>query len=95
MEIKKRYVDVSSYEDCKIVLNDEDNGILVRDLPTADVDNVRYAHYYAHDDGAMRCSNCGASKIGYRNFCSYCGAKMLTEEQWLEKLFKGGCVEWK
>lgn len=41
-----RYVDIKPYENCKIVLHKEDEGVRCRDLPTADVEEV------------VRCKDC-------------------------------------
>ena len=41
-----RYVDIKPYENCKIVLHKEDEGVRCRDLPTADVGKV------------VRCKDC-------------------------------------
>lgn len=41
-----RYVDIKPYENCKIVLHKEDEGVRCRDLPTADVVEV------------VRCKDC-------------------------------------
>ena len=41
-----RYIDVSSYEDCRIVCNSEDKGVPVKDIPTTDVVEV------------VRCKDC-------------------------------------
>ena len=32
-----KYIDVSPYDDCRIVCNSEDKGIPVKDIPAADV----------------------------------------------------------
>ena len=37
-----RYVDIEPYEDCRIILVKEDVGFPCRDLPTADVAEVRH-----------------------------------------------------
>ena len=41
-----KYIDVSPYDDCRIVCNSEDKGIPVKDIPTADVVEV------------VRCKDC-------------------------------------
>ncbi len=41
-----RYIDISPYEDCKMVLHAEDSGVFVKDIPTADVVE------------AVRCKDC-------------------------------------
>ena len=45
-----RYVNIELYDDCKIVLHKEDEGIRCRDLPTADVAEV------------VRCKDCRLAK---------------------------------
>lgn len=48
----------------------------IDETPTADVQEVKHGHFYEFDDGKQHCSSCGAYKIGYKRFCSYCGARM-------------------
>lgn len=40
-----RFVDIEPYDDCKIVLNSEDQGVPCRDIPTADVEEVQYGEW--------------------------------------------------
>ena len=41
-----RYIDVSLYEDCRIVCNSENKGVPVKDIPTADAqEEVRHGHW--------------------------------------------------
>lgn len=44
-------------------------------------EKVKHGHFYEHDDGKQHCSVCSAYKIGYKRFCSYCGAKMDGDEK--------------
>lgn len=37
-----RYVDIAPYEDCKIILHKEDEGVRCKDIPTANVAEVVY-----------------------------------------------------
>lgn len=43
---EKKYIDVTNYQDCKIVLHNEDEGIRIKDIPAADVQEV------------IRCKDC-------------------------------------
>lgn len=57
-----RYVNIEPYDDCKIVLHKEDVGIRCRELPTADVAEVKHGRWEVtkhknHIIGA--CSCCG------------------------------------
>lgn len=54
---------------------------IVNSVPTADVQEVRHGHFYKMDDGKQHCSSCGAYKIGYKRFCSYCGTRMDGDEK--------------
>ncbi len=68
-----RYIDAEPYEDCRIVLHKEDSGVKVKDIPTADVEEVRHGEWC----GTV-CSACGASvSNGFDyDYCPMCGAKM-------------------
>lgn len=77
---EKKYIDVTNYQDCKIVLHNEDEGVRIKDIPAADVKEVKHANY---DDLPSRkdsfyirqCSNClQVGAVG--NYCMWCGAKM-------------------
>ena len=78
-----RYIDVSLYEDCRIVCNSEDKGVPVKDIPTADVQEVKYAKFGLVNNGKGVCSNChrldSIDKLA--KYCRYCGAKMNKEKQ--------------
>lgn len=71
-----RYVDIKPYENCKIVLHKEDEGVRCRDLPTADVEEVvrckdcRLATPDIMIDGWYHCDN---NDMIHRpdHFCSY------------------------
>ena len=55
-----RYIDASPYEDCRIVCNSEDEGVPVKDIPTADVQEVRHGHWIEDKEtGCLICSECG------------------------------------
>lgn len=61
-----------------------DQGVLfvlekIDEAPTINAQEIEHGHYYEADDGKQHCSRCGAYKIGYKRFCSYCGAKMEDE----------------
>ena len=83
-----RYVNIEPYEDCKIVLHKEDEGICCRDLPTAVVAEVKHGHWLDKNaESRLRtqswCSACGKrSGIGgiesnrHKAYCPNCGAKM-------------------
>lgn len=83
-----RYVNIEPYDNCKIVLHKEDVGIRCRDLPTADVAEVKHGHWIDKNTGAYFrtqswCSVCGKhSGIGgiksnrHKAYCPNCGARM-------------------
>ena len=77
-----RYIDVSLYEDCRIVCNSEDKGVPVKDIPTADVQEVRHGKWekslFAQD--FFRCSLCSAVWNRKFEYCPHCGAKMDGKE---------------
>ena len=55
-----RYIDASPNEDCRIVCNSEDEGVPVKDIPTADVQEVRHGHWIEDKEtGCLICSECG------------------------------------
>ena len=72
-----RYVDIAPYDDCKIVLHKEDEGIRCRDLITVDVVEVVHCKncVYFSDNICM----CGEKRTSYgsefypyaNDFCSY------------------------
>lgn len=91
-----RYVDIEPYEDCRIVLHDEDKGIRCRDLPAADVAEVRHGRWakkivkLAPDcEGKMQpymwqpnmCSICEVGQAVRTNYCPNCGARMDGDEE--------------
>ena len=86
-----KYIDVSPYDDCRIVCNSEDKGIPVKDIPTADVVEVRHAKWIDEPSVKIdakrkrtvpimiyKCSLCNASNGRIKNspYCPNCGAKM-------------------
>ena len=78
-----RYIDVSLYEDCRIVCNSEDKGVPVKDIPTADVQEVRHGtwgSYEEYSDG-YRCSCCKLISRTCTAYCPHCGARMDGKEQ--------------
>ena len=92
-----RYVDIKPYENCKIVLHKEDEGVRCRDLPTADVGEVKRGYWIdvplnVYDDRygmnkynkRIKCSVCEyAMPYEYPRFhiCPNCGAKMDGERK--------------
>lgn len=81
-----RYIDVEPYEDCRIVLHKEDPGVKVKDIPTANVEEVRHGKWikknnvnYSPFDGSPEyiyiCSVCGREENKQEPYCN-CGAKM-------------------
>ena len=77
------YVDIKPYENCKIVLHKEDEGVRCRDLPTADVEEVvrckdcKYFQdkYVELPDGSKRPYKKGESSVPLSvgiNVGSYC-----------------------
>lgn len=40
-----KYIDAEPYEDCRIVLHKEDPGVKVKDIHTADVEEVRHGKW--------------------------------------------------
>ena len=86
-----KYIDVSPYDDCRIVCNSEDKGVTVNDIPTADVQEVRHGRWIlpqkkgcvTYDEVAYKeCSECGEvtflakTKYSQMNYCPNCGSKM-------------------
>ena len=78
-----RYVNIEPYDDCKIALHKEDEGIQCRDLPTADVAEVKHGHwikYAKYSFGTMYdCSICSNRILdnGHSwHYCPNCGARM-------------------
>mgnify|MGYP001086133498 CR=1 FL=1 len=84
-----RYVNIEPYDDCKIVLHKEDEGVRCRDLPTADVTDVKHGKWiYVDGDvgyNVYRCSKCGEvislDEEKIYNYCPNCGAKMDGERK--------------
>lgn len=82
-----RYVNIEPYEECKIVLHKEDEGIRCRDLPTADVAEVRHGEWLKHyrsgttvSDGYVS-SCCDMWNERKSQYCPHCGAKMNEERK--------------
>ena len=83
-----RYIE--PYEDCRIILNKEDVGFPCRDLPTADVEEVRHGEWEFnmldnYKKYSVTCPFCSAEYTdnydGYINvddfnYCPNCGARM-------------------
>lgn len=85
-----RYIDIEPYEGCKIVANNEDKGVLVKDIPTADVQEVKHGKWIKNDSHGARetwvscnlCSHTTTILFAFSkdyNFCPNCGAKMDKE----------------
>ena len=80
-----RYIDVSLYEDCRIVCNSEDKGVPVKDIPTADVQKVRHGKWdeirdaYGKLEGWIH-RDCGRLSMAMENYCPKCGALMDGKE---------------
>lgn len=62
---------------------------IVDEIPAADVQEVKHAHWYEHivgteiTDPILRyyvCSNCDVINDRYTTYCPWCGAKMDEEE---------------
>lgn len=80
-----KYIDVTNYQDCKIVLHNEDEGIRIKDIPVADVEEIRHGEWRSIGL-AYECSECGFYVLnsifdgavfyhkGY-HYCPNCGAK--------------------
>ena len=88
-----RYIDVSLYEDCRIVCNSEDKGVPVKDIPTADVQEVRHGKWIGYPSITIsqkrrriqsityQCSCCGKSNGRAKSpYCKNCGSKMCGDE---------------
>lgn len=78
-----RYIDAAPYEDGRIVLNKEDAGVPVAEIPTADVVERKRGKWldFPIADGlllCLRCSSCGVLRMGepLSFFCPWCGADM-------------------
>ena len=82
-----RYVDISGYEDCRIVRNKEDEGFPVKDLPTAkcrEIINGEWVMATSKEAGILfglvECSRC-LTRIPEHystvvSWCPQCGAYM-------------------
>ncbi len=72
-----RYVNIEPYDDCKIVLHKEDEGIRCRDLPTADVvevvrcKNCKHFRFSDFSDMYGECSQAHIRLVSPYSFCSY------------------------
>ena len=72
-----RYVNIEPYDDCKIVLHKEDEGIRCRDLPTADVvevvrcKNCKHFQFLDSLDMYGKCSQAHIRIVRPDGFCSY------------------------
>ena len=75
-----RYIDAAPYEDGRIVLNKEDAGVPVAEIPTADVVERKRGRWKdcLIADGWVQCSSCGVVRIRepLSFFCPWCGADM-------------------
>lgn len=74
-----RLVDIEPYENCRIVLNAEDEGVRCRDLPTANLAEVKRGKWIIDEDGVVICSECGEEHTwdDFRPpYCDMCGARM-------------------
>ena len=87
-----RLVDIESYEDCRIVLNEEDEGVRCRDLPTVDAAEEKQGNWCApywyeiprifDKRMCVICSTCKKKVFMFGDeltytFCPHCGAKNL------------------
>ena len=60
---------------------------IIEDLPTADVQEVKHAHWIPKKLGDCECSNCHeeygvcGGLLGDYNYCPNCGAKMDKEDE--------------
>lgn len=52
---------------------------LIKKIPAADVQEVRYGNWFNNGSLSCRCSECGCKSNRESNFCPYCGAKMDKE----------------
>jgi hypothetical protein len=48
----------------------------IRELPAADVAEVRHGRWIHHEDGVFTCSECGNAESNDSYYCRLCGAKM-------------------
>ena len=72
-----RYVNIEFYDNCKIVLHKEDEGIRCRDLPTADVAEVvrcKDCKHLMFSDMYGECSQAHMGIVRPEDFCS-CGER--------------------
>lgn len=82
-----RYIDAAPYEDGRIVLNKEDAGVPVAEIPTADVVERKKAkwfttntfmpdHYGGYYINQYVCTNCESEFFKASKYCPNCGADM-------------------
>lgn len=71
-----RYIDAEPCKNCKIVLHNEDSGVLIRDIPTADVQEVKHGKWVLAVEykscayhATASCSECGWEWIGKDGEC--------------------------
>lgn len=96
-----RYIDAAPYEDGRIVLNKEDDGVPVAEIPTADVLPAKRGRWIKNDfyEDALMCSCCraylGREDWSSHNFyfCYHCGAFMEGMDRGPDMRGGGGNVE--
>nr|DAG26284.1 MAG TPA: PROTEIN/RNA Complex, archaeal, ribosomal, 50S, protein.0A [Caudoviricetes sp.] len=48
----------------------------IKNMPAADVAEVRHGRWIHHEDGVFTCSECGNAESNDSYYCRLCGAKM-------------------
>lgn len=55
---------------------------IIKEIPTADVVEVKYGIWKLHNDGSGTCNQCGTTQCSvwdddnFQHYCGHCGAKM-------------------
>ena len=65
-----RYVDIEPYEGCKIVANNEDKGILVKDILSADVQEVKHGEWIDKPLDKFKKCESTCSECGWNGECN-------------------------